>query len=72
MRFELDEIDTAAPDADERAELGAERERLRHAEGLREAASTALGAIAGADDDGAGAAGALAAAEGGLGRCGGS
>ena len=39
MRFELDEIDTAAPDADERAELGAERERLRHAEGLREAAS---------------------------------
>ncbi len=68
MRFELDEIDTAAPDADERAELGAERERLRHAEGLREAASMALGAVAGADDDGAGAAGALAAAEGGLGN----
>ncbi len=68
MRFELDEIDTAAPDPDERAELGAERERLRHAEGLREAASTALAAIAGADEDGAGAAGALSAAEGGLGN----
>jgi DNA repair protein RecN (Recombination protein N) len=67
MRFELDEIETAAPDPDERAELGAERERLRHAEGLRDAASTALGAIAGAHDDGAGASGALAAAEGSLG-----
>ena len=68
MRFELDEIDAAAPDADERKELGGERERLRHAEGLRGAASTALAAIAGHDDDGAGAAGALAAAEGGLGN----
>ncbi len=68
MRFELDEIDAAAPDAGERAELGAERERLRHAEGLREAAATALSAIAGADEDGAGASGALAAAEGGLGN----
>ncbi len=68
MRFELDEIDTAAPDTGERAELGAERERLRHAEGLREAASTALSAIAGDDEDGAGASGALAAAEGGLGN----
>ena len=68
MRFELDEIDTAAPDIDERAELGGERERLRHAEGLRGAAATALAAIAGHDDDGAGAAGALAAAEGGLGN----
>src|SRR5688500_7378152 len=67
MRFELDEIDAAAPDAEERAELGAERERLRHAEGLREAAAGALAAIAGADDDGTGAAGALAVSEGALG-----
>ena len=66
MRFELGEIDAAAPDAGERAELSGERERLRHAEGLREAAATALAAIAGADEDGAGASGALAAAEGGL------
>ena len=68
MRFELGEIDAAAPDAGERAELGGERERLRHAEGLREAATTALAAIADADEDGAGASGALAAAEGGLGN----
>ena len=67
MRFELGEIDAAAPDADERSELGSERERLRHAEGLREAAATGLAAIAGADEDGAGAAEALAAAEGRLG-----
>ena len=66
MRFELDEIDEAAPAAEERAELGAERDRLRHAEGLREAAVTALATLAGADEDGTGAAGALAAAEGAL------
>ena len=35
MRFELSEIEAAAPDADEAAELEAERDRLRHAEGLR-------------------------------------
>lgn len=70
MRFELGEIDEAAPDAGERSELGSERERLRHAEGLREAAAMGLAAIAGADEDedGAGAAGALAAAEGNLGN----
>jgi len=67
MRFELDEIETVAPDSEERSELGAERERLRHAEGLREASSGALAAIAGADEDEAGASGALAAAEGTLG-----
>ena len=67
MRFELDEIETAALDADECAELAAERERLRHAEGLRGAAATGLAVIAGADEDGTGAAGALAAAESALG-----
>ncbi len=66
MRFELDEIEVAAPDAEERLELGAERERLRHAEGLRDAAAAGLAAITGAEDDGIGAAGALAAAEGGM------
>ena len=66
MRFELDEIEQVSPDPGERSELGAERERLRHAEGLREAAAGALAAIAGQDDDGMGAAGALAAAEHGL------
>ena len=34
MRFELEEIEAAAPDPGERGELGAERERLRHAEAL--------------------------------------
>lgn len=62
LRFELAEIEEVAPDPAEEADLGAERERLRHAEGLREAA---LGALAGAvgEDDGGGAASALAEAE---------
>ena len=51
-----------APDPVEQAELSAERERLRHAEGLREAASGALAGAAGADEDGGGAASALAGA----------
>lgn len=67
MRFELEEIDAASPDPQERDELQTERERLRHAEGLRSGASAALGAITGADEDGSGAAGALAAAESSLG-----
>ncbi len=62
-RYELSEIDAVAPDPAEEAELGAERERLRHAEGLREAAGGAHAAVLGADEDGAGAAGALAQAE---------
>jgi len=41
-RYELSEIEAVAPDAAEEAELLAERERLRHAEGLREAAAGAL------------------------------
>ena len=62
-RFELSEIEQVAPDPAEEAELSSQRERLRHAEGLREAALGALAAAAGADEDGGGAASALAAAE---------
>jgi DNA repair protein RecN (Recombination protein N) len=62
-RYELSEIEEVAPDLEEDAELAAERERLRHAEGLREAAFGALASAAGAEEDGGGAAGALAAAE---------
>ena len=40
-RFELDEIEAAAPRADEKDELESERERLRHTEGLRLASATA-------------------------------
>jgi DNA repair protein RecN (Recombination protein N) len=63
LRFELDEIEAAGIDPDEEQVLAAERARLRHAEGLRSAAGAALGAIAGAEDDGAGAATLVAEAE---------
>jgi DNA repair protein RecN (Recombination protein N) len=66
LRFELAEIESAAPDPAEERELGSERERLRHAEGLRGAAARALAAIAGEDEDGGGARSALAAADAGL------
>jgi DNA repair protein RecN (Recombination protein N) len=62
-RYELAEIEEVAPDAAEMADLSAERERLRHAEGLREAAAGAHAGAAGADEDGGGAAAALAQAE---------
>jgi DNA repair protein RecN (Recombination protein N) len=62
-RYELSEIEEVAPDPTEKAELTVERERLRHAEGLREAAAGAHAGIAGADEDGGGAASALAQAE---------
>jgi DNA repair protein RecN (Recombination protein N) len=65
LRYELAEIEAAAPDADEQRELAAERDRLRHAEGLRGAAAAALGAISGAEDDG-GARGLLGSAEAAL------
>ena len=65
-RYELSEIEEVAPDADEEAELAAERERLRHAEGLREAAAEARAGIAGGEDDGGGAASALAQGEAAL------
>jgi DNA repair protein RecN (Recombination protein N) len=63
FRYELSEIEEVAPDPAEQGELTAERERLRHAEGLREATLGALSAAAGAEEDGGGAASALAAAE---------
>jgi DNA repair protein RecN (Recombination protein N) len=66
LRYELAEIEAAGPDAAEEAELAPERERLRHAEGLRAAAAETLRATAGGDVDGDGAAGALGEAEGAL------
>jgi DNA repair protein RecN (Recombination protein N) len=65
-RYELSEIEAVAPVPEERAEMAAERERLRHAEGLREAAVTAHGGLAGTDEDDGGAAAALALAEASL------
>jgi DNA repair protein RecN (Recombination protein N) len=61
-RYELSEIEEVAPDPAEQAELAAERERLRHAEGLREAAVGAHAAALG-EEDGGGAAELLARAE---------
>jgi DNA repair protein RecN (Recombination protein N) len=62
-RYELAEIEAVAPVPGERIEIAADRERLRHAEGLREAATIAHTGLAGADADGGGAAAALAQAE---------
>jgi DNA repair protein RecN (Recombination protein N) len=61
-RYELSEIEEVEPDPEERAALAADRERLRHAEGLAEAAAGAHAGLAGADLEG-GAAGFLAEAE---------
>ncbi len=67
LRYELGEIEAAAPDPGEEAELAGERDRLRHAEGLRAGAATALGAIAGdGEETEASVAGLLAAGEGSL------
>jgi DNA repair protein RecN (Recombination protein N) len=63
LEFELAEIDAAAPDEAEEAELLARRDRLRHVEGLRAAALGAAEAAAGEDG---GVAVALAAAGSGL------
>jgi DNA repair protein RecN (Recombination protein N) len=70
-RYELAEIEEVEPDPEERAALAADRERLRHAEGLAEAASGAHAGLAGADLEGGGAAAALAEAESRLGAAGG-
>jgi DNA repair protein RecN (Recombination protein N) len=64
-RYELSEIEAVAPVPEEREEISAERERLRHAEGLREAAGAAHAGLAGAEEDG-GAISALAQAEAAL------
>ena len=66
LRFELSEIEAAAPDPDEERELESERAVLRNAEGLRIAAARALAAVNGADEDGGGARGALGEADSGL------
>lgn len=52
LDFELAEIEAAAPDAAEEAELVARRERLRHVEALRTAAHAAADALAPEDGDG--------------------
>ena len=64
LRFELEEIEAAGPDPAEEDELAPERERLRHAESLRGAASEALAAVSG-DGEG-GAAEAMGSAESAL------
>jgi DNA repair protein RecN (Recombination protein N) len=64
-RYELSEIEAVAPVPEEREEIAAQRERLRHAEGLREAAGAAHAGLAGAEEDG-GATAALAQAEAAL------
>ena len=66
LRFELAEIEAAAPDSAERDELEAEAALLRHAEGLRTAAARALAAVSGEAEDGGGARAALAEADAGL------
>jgi DNA repair protein RecN (Recombination protein N) len=66
MRFELSEIEAAAPDLAEEAQLEAESGVLRNAEGLRTAAARALAAVSGEAEDGGGARSALAEADGGL------
>jgi len=65
-RYELSEIEAVAPVPEEREQMATDRERLRHAEGLREAAGAAHAGLAGADEDGGGAAAALAQAEAAL------
>jgi DNA repair protein RecN (Recombination protein N) len=70
-RFELAEIEAAAPDPAEEAELAAERGRLGHADRLRLAAAGALAAIAGDAEDGGGAAVTIGQGEASLGEAGG-
>lgn len=64
-RYELSEIEAVAPVPEEREQMSSQRERLRHAEGLREAAGAAHAGLAGAEEDG-GAMAALAQAEAAL------
>ena len=60
LEWELGEIEAAAPSEHEESELRAERERLRHLEGLRLAAAGGLEALA--SDEGGSALAALAGA----------
>jgi DNA repair protein RecN (Recombination protein N) len=66
LRYELSEIEAVAPVPEERADMAAQRERLRHAEGLREAAAAAHAGLAGTEADGGGATAAVAEAEAAL------
>jgi DNA repair protein RecN (Recombination protein N) len=70
-RYELSEIEEVEPDPEERDALAADRERLRHAEGLHEAAAGAHAGLAGADLEGGGATSSLAQAESNLAAAGG-
>ena len=60
IAFELDEIEAAAPSEDEQETLSAERDRLRHLEGLQTAAAAGAEALASDDDERGGVAPALA------------
>jgi DNA repair protein RecN (Recombination protein N) len=62
-RYELSEIEEVEPDPEEREALAADRERLRHAEGLHAAAAGTHAGLVGADLEGGGAATSLAEAE---------
>ncbi len=66
LRYELAEIEAAAPDPAEERELEREGERLQHAEALRSAASGALAAVAGSDEGLGGARALLGEAEAAL------
>jgi DNA repair protein RecN (Recombination protein N) len=63
LRFELSEIEAAAPSEDEQAGLLSERDRLRHQDGLIRAAALGAETIAPETGDGVGALLARAAAE---------
>ncbi|MGA8746384.1 MAG: DNA repair protein RecN [Solirubrobacterales bacterium] len=63
LRYELSEIDEIAPDPAELAELSEERQRLRHTEGLRDAAGGAYTGLTGIEEEGGGAASTLARVE---------
>jgi DNA repair protein RecN (Recombination protein N) len=69
LTFELEEIEAAAPDEDEPASLGAERDRLRHQEALVTAAAAAAQGLA--PESGTGATELLADAAGQLEQVGG-
>src|SRR4051794_25007709 len=63
LAFEIEEIETLAPNEDEHAELLADRQRLRHVDALRAASGGAAEALAPETGEG-GAAALIAAAEG--------
>ena len=63
LEFELQEIETAAPDEDERVELLARRDRLRHLDALRAASAGAIESLSGDGGEALGAADLLARAD---------